>query len=685
MRNKEREPLKKTVANIKTLVAMQLKESLSFSFKSDLKGSLTKLILYVLGIGAITGVIAAILMVLNLLGVLGIGGFVPMPMWNVVFFVLLLLNLLACISKVTDALFFSTDNQILLTMPVSPNHVFISKIIVFVFNELIRNCFSLLPWLLSFGIANGMPLYYYPWLIVVMLILSILPVAIASLLSIPTIYIKAFLKRFPWAQSLIVLGVLVTATVFVFRFAEAVSSIEDLRISQTWNTVYFPAITDFSQKFENALHPLVHLTHLAVGYTGKGATNPHLMTVFTPYTGFVLLSLLGIIIAFFLVSNFIAKPLYFSMATKSFEFAKPSFRHRYYRGKRFLSKLTPYRIDADGNFSDEERGRFLETILNKAVRKHLSCDDKDALVQSLNELAKGKAVFRLGEGPVSDVSGTCLVFVQEEHTERLAVMRPTRHGARLYCPHHVWRKNIGKPSFFSFLLKEILVDMRSYDTVAAAYLLFIVGPVAILILNSIFSSMRTSFQGQTFTVLFNALIICLVFLASNVSMASVYSREGRANYQLRSSPINYTRTLASKLFLRAVVLTGSMIFTIIIYANHNTLNAMRFDLLFFSFYFVYLGHLLWSAELDFVSPQVELYADAGGKLTINPNEAKSSASAVILSAIFAGLAFFFMRESATMGFYHLLIVAILFLLARIVLFYTKIRAYSTGTYEGRGR
>ncbi len=670
------------LSDIKTLVSMQLKESLSFSFKADPKGSLTKLLLYVLGVGAITGIISGIIMLLNALGVLG-GGVLPMPMWNVFFFTLLILNLIACVNKVTDALYFSADNQILLCLPVQSNHVYISKIIVFFFNELIRNCFSLLPLLLSLGIVNGLPWYFYPWSIVALAILSLLPVAIASIVSVPAIYVKAFLKRFPAVESLLILGLLIAATVLLFKWAGLIP--EDLDIAGRWGTEYFPAIVAFCRSFQMALYPLLFLTHLAVGYTGSNAENPRLLTVFTPGTGYVVLAIFLIIAVLLVASFFIARPMYFRLASKSFEFAKPSFRKRFRRGKRYLSNLAPFRIDADGNFSDEERARFLETILNKAVRKHLSCEDKAALVKQLNELAKGKAVFRLGKGPVDDVSGACLVFVKEERTERLAVMRPTRHGARFYCPHHVWRKNIGKPSFFSFLLKEIMVNVRSSQTVAGTYALFIVGPIATLILNAIFNALRTSFQGNLYSMLFNALIIMLIFLANNVSMASVYSREGRAGYQLRSSPVNYLATLASKLFLHAAVMTGSLAFTVAVYANNNHTSYMNFTVLFFCFYAIYLGHLLWAAEMDFMNPQIELYAETGGQGVINANEGKASALAFILSFAFALLVFVFIRESVITGFYHLLAACLAFLLMRIVLFLQKIRAYSTSTYEGRNR
>ena len=678
MSDKTQQKQSSSLRDVKTLVFMQLKETLSFSFKSDLKQSLVKLALYVIGIAGITAIISLALSILGRLGVLGVGGFLPIPMWNVIFFLLIILNFFSCISRVTDALYFSADNQILLCFPVKANHVFLSKIIVFFINELMRNSFSLLPLLLSFGITYRLAWYFYPWLIVVMLILSLLPVAIASVLSIPTLYIKAFLKRFPWVQSLLLLAVLIVLTVFIFHVMGMIP--EELEISKKWSTEYFPAINSGAKAVQSWLYPLTFLSGLAFGYTAGGTENPGFMQVFIPSTPWILLVLIGIIVAFFVLAVFLARPLYFRMASKSFEFAKPSINHHFHMSLAKVGKLENFAIVP----TQEIDQATLLGYLKRLSLRHVDVKNTDEVLKLLNGFAGGNA-FHIEGIPVMDAPEGSYVYVPEEGRTRLALLESKNpRKFRFYCPEHAVHANISKPSFFSFLLKEIRVDLRSSETIAADYLLFIVTPIAVLILNVIFNAMKKSFDGQMFTILFNALIIALITLASNVSMASVYSREGRANYQLRLSPINYMRTLGSKLFIRAAILTGSLIFAIVIYARNCSLSYVRMDLLFFSFYFLYIGHLLWSAEMDYMNPKVELYAEVGGAISINPNEAKSSALAFILSFLFAYLVFFFVGQSVTDGFYRVLIVSALFLLARIVLFVRKIRAYGMSTYEGRG-
>ena len=72
-------------AGLKTLVMMQLKDKLNFSFKADKKGTLTKLILYVVMFAAVTAVIAVVFYLANLLLIFGTDKTVPLPIFNLFF------------------------------------------------------------------------------------------------------------------------------------------------------------------------------------------------------------------------------------------------------------------------------------------------------------------------------------------------------------------------------------------------------------------------------------------------------------------------------------------------------------------------------------------------------------------------------------------------------------------------
>ena len=64
---------KESFKNFLTLVVMQLKEQLSFSFKADKKGTITKLILFGVLFVAVTATIAVVIYLLGYLRILGNG------------------------------------------------------------------------------------------------------------------------------------------------------------------------------------------------------------------------------------------------------------------------------------------------------------------------------------------------------------------------------------------------------------------------------------------------------------------------------------------------------------------------------------------------------------------------------------------------------------------------------------
>ena len=58
--------------------------------------------------------------------------------------------------------------------------------------------------------------------------------------------------------------------------------------------------------------------------------------------------------------------------------------------------------------------------------------------------------------------------------------------------------------------------------------------------------------------------------------ASIYSREGESAYLLKAAPINYMRTLTTKLVVRAILMTISILLTCILYRYYATPETMMF-------------------------------------------------------------------------------------------------------------
>ena len=682
-----------------TLVAMQLKDGLNFSFKANKKEALTKMILTLVLLIVLVVVIALVFTVLNTLGVLGAGGFVPVSMFNILFYLIITMNILSCIARLTNSLFFSEDNQTLLTYPVQANTIFLSKLVVFYIIEVIKSFTMFVPLFVAYAIVYGLPIYFYPWLILCFLIIALLPVAIASLVCIPFMYIKMFFKRFQLVQSIAFFIFLIAVTVMVFWVVNLLPA--DLKIALLWSNKYFPAIVSFTQQAENVFRPLVYLSMMLIGYKVSATNDPKQLIIASGKSWGILGIVVAICAVAFFLSYLLAKPLFFSMASKPFEYKKILIKHNFKLPKNQVKDLYEQAIvplydhELDKREKEDEvkkLARFLRK-LNKEEKLFLRGKiDMKRINKFLNKYSKRK---KAGSNPFEIVS-------LEEFKKRerpgyiiqyrlgipslVLVKRITVSTMDCYDPNYLAKKNHRKNSFVSSLFKELLLDFRTPGYILSNYLLFIITPLAILVLNSVFAAMKQSSDGQLYTIFFHSLIIGMILCATNVSMASIYSREGSASYLLRASPTNYMKALATKLIIRASIVIASLIFTMIIYSWKCSLSYVRFDLLFFSFFFIYLGHLLWSAELDYMNPQDRLYAEVGqqsGNVS-NPNETLSAVLTFLIATIFAALVYFFEKESLVGGFERIFFVGLIFFVCRLVLFILKILGFGTSRSE-RGR
>ena len=669
-----------------TLIAMQLKEQFSFSFKADKKGALTKLILLgVLFIG-VTAIIYLVIYVLTLLGVLGTGG-IPVAMFDIFLFLIFILNTFSCLHRMTNSLYFSKDNQVLLTYPVNNGIIFLSKMVVFYIQELMKNAVMMLPLLLAYGISYSFPWFYYPWLIFIFFIITMIPVALGGIVSIPYMYILTFLKKSQYIQGILAILGLTTLSVLLFIGLTKIPA--DLQIASNWSSQYYPNIINACNKVEDYSGPLYYLAALIFGYRGHIYTpSPKQLPIVNQYTAIILLIVIAIIIISLLISYFLARPLFFKMATKPFEYQKKIINHNF---KINLDKENIYerafrpKLEYPISKKDEEGivnklSRLLR-VVNKEEKLFLRTKiDTKRVLRFLNKYAKN---LTFEEVNVKDIPDFGYIIQIRNGVPFLVLVKGVKGNvAHCYDPNHLSAKNHRYGSFITTFVKEILLDIRTPGIIVSHFMLFIITPLAIASLNAIFRAINASFKGMVFTVMFNVLIVLLITLASNVSMASIYSREGNTSYMLKAAPVNYMRSLTSKLIIRVIIVTGSLVLTSFVYHYYSPVTYLRVDLLFFTFWFVYLGHLLWSAELDFMNPQDRLYSEVGVNVN-NPNETISAILTFIIALAMMGLTYFFVDKEVSLSFIKLMIIAGLFFLCRLGLFIMRILGYGTSRAERR--
>lgn len=304
--------IKKSFSSLMNLTIMQLKEKMNFSFKAHPKKSLLSLSFFLIGFALVVVACYFIINIAMRLKIFDLNGNFPTSVLVVVFTLMFILSLIFTTISLVKSLYFSRDNFVLLTLPTTPSIVFTSKLLVHYVNELKKNALFLIPLFIGYGINVNMPFYYYPWMLVMFLLIITLPVLLGALISIPAMYIYQALKKVKVVMyALIIIGV---AGIIVLA-AYLISIIPpDINFKETWGTTFFQ-IKGFLNDFQNIMLPFKWLVELMVGK--YMATN-----MFSASTAYILLGLIGTIGLLGVLCFVLSKPLFYDMASKPFEYKK---------------------------------------------------------------------------------------------------------------------------------------------------------------------------------------------------------------------------------------------------------------------------------------------------------------------------------------------------------------------------
>lgn len=675
-----------------TLVIIQLKDKLNLSFKADKKGTLTKILLKVILFVGATAIISIVFSLLDRLVIFGSEArSFPFPIFNLIFTAMIILSTLTCIASLTKSLYFSKDNLTLLSYPVEANIVYLSKLIVYYIISLIKEAGFILPMFLAYGIAYGMRIGYFFWLIPMFALICLVPVAIASIISIPWMLISMYLRKHPLLQDMVVLVLLIFASAFLFFIIDKIPS--NLHFLVRWVDYYYPMLLNFAKKFEHWILPAFMISSMTVGATFD-TINVGKMKVFTPHTLPYLGIILGSILVLLLLAYLFSKPLFFKMAAKPFEFNKHAIFHDFSESKEVAEKeydewaFVPKDLVKDKKITNSEKNKLIASFKNA-----LSLMDRDEKIfdgdnEQVLKLIQSYTRMKFVIVKLSDFLAQYsfgFVVRKEYGMKSLTLVKTNgKKSIKCYDPNYLIVKNKKKPAFLSLMWKDILISIRTPGTLLAGYSLFAVGPLSVALMNKLFQSINTSYIGDKLVIMFNLLIIILIPLISNIGFASVYSREGETSYLLKASPSNYTKTLTSKLVLRWVLMTISLVCTTLVYAHYCDIRFNKPWLIFGAVLLLYTGHLIWSAELDYMNPRDQLYKEVGEGNISNPNENTSGIIALLMSFLFAGVAFLLLNESTTTVFLKLFLIGAFFFICRVLLALLKVKGYRTSRGE-RGR
>lgn len=129
---------------------------------------------------------------------------------SVVLLVTQLLSVVFAIGSVINTLYLCNDNEMLFCLPITPNQLFISKLLMIYLRELAVNSAILAPILLTLGSFSSFGVSFYLSIPVLLLLLPVFPIVIAAFLSVPIMGIIRFLKRHTLISILVIFGLVAT-------------------------------------------------------------------------------------------------------------------------------------------------------------------------------------------------------------------------------------------------------------------------------------------------------------------------------------------------------------------------------------------------------------------------------------------------------------------------------------------
>ena len=297
-----------------TLVKMQLKEKMDMSYLRSLRRFIFKIVWLIIEFAAITAVLTVAFNYVKLLGLFSLVQDIPVSVISIVFAVMLLLSVITDTVGLMKSLYFSKDNTVLLTFPATPSLVFLSKLVTYYVYELRKSFMFMVPMFIAYGIAKGYNPYYYPWLLLMFVLISTVPVLISALLSIPAMYLYVFLNRVKVLQYVLYTVAGVGGVLLVWVLLGRIPA--DINFIETWGETYWQ-IQNMLKSYTETFMPIYKFTELIVGKT-MGFTN----VIFHSETFKNLMILFGIDIGMLLLCFVSSKPLFCRMAATPFEFKK---------------------------------------------------------------------------------------------------------------------------------------------------------------------------------------------------------------------------------------------------------------------------------------------------------------------------------------------------------------------------
>lgn len=204
------------------------------------------------------------------------------------------------VGHIISTLYMCRDNEMLICLPITPNQLFISKIMLLYCKELAVNAAISLPLMIALGLFGGFGASFYLSIPLLLLVMPFFSIAVAALLSLPVMAVIRFLKPRP-LLSIIVILTLVAACLFG----------------------YLSLISSFAESFNIADKQLETVREINATVLAFGSKIPiyfqcaSAMLSFGKWYYFAIYLIISVVV--FIITTLLIRPFFFKIAMTSLE------------------------------------------------------------------------------------------------------------------------------------------------------------------------------------------------------------------------------------------------------------------------------------------------------------------------------------------------------------------------------
>jgi len=219
---------------------------------------------------------------------------------GIILLVTQIISLLFAIAHIINTLYLNKDNEMLICLPVTPNQLFLSKIILIYLKELMVNAMIMIPIFLNLGIMGRFGISFYLALVLFLLVLPILPIVLASFISICIMGIIKFLKKH------LLLSIIVTLSFVLVCLVAYIILVSGIMDSFNIATDQLETVKSINMNISEVGKNIFVYYQLGLAMTG-----------FKRWT-YIILFILACVVLFY-ITILVIRPFYFNTAMTSLE------------------------------------------------------------------------------------------------------------------------------------------------------------------------------------------------------------------------------------------------------------------------------------------------------------------------------------------------------------------------------